>query len=349
MATPLWLHHPASLGHDVPGHPERPERIAVLEAALERQGWLGWRPTLAPAARRAQLLAVHAAAHVDFVESLCARGGGYIDADTAAVPSTWEAAVRAAGGACAAVDAVLGSDAPTAFSGLRPPGHHAEAARAMGFCFFDSVAVAARWAIDGHGLERVLVFDWDVHHGNGTNDIFHADPRVLFASIHQSPLYPGTGAAADVGSGPGLGYTVNLPVPPGSGDEAFRSLVDHVVAPLVAAFSPQLVLVSAGFDAHRADPLAQCRVTEEGYAAMAASVRRAAADVGAPVGAVLEGGYATAALASSVSAVLPVLGAPTVPADVGPAVPVHPLAREAAARLAPWWPGVGEAIGAARA
>jgi acetoin utilization deacetylase AcuC-like enzyme len=182
----------------------------------------------------------------------------------------------------------------------------------------------------------VLILDWDVHHGNGTNDIFHADPSVLFCSIHEWPLYPGTGPAADVGAGAGEGFTVNLPVPGGSGDEVHCSLVEHVVAPLIRGWEPELVLVSAGFDAHRADPLASCVLSEAGYAGMTGTLRRACADVGAPIGLVLEGGYAVDALAASMAAVVPVLGAADVPAPGG--LPVHPLAADAGERLAQWWP-----------
>jgi acetoin utilization deacetylase AcuC-like enzyme len=217
----------------------------------------------------------------------------------------------------------------------------------MGFCFFNNVAVAARHAMETHGVERVLILDWDVHHGNGTNEIFHADPDVLFVSIHEWPLYPGTGPAEDVGSGPGAGRTVNLPVPAGTGDAAFTSLVEHVVAPLGRAHRAGLVLVSAGFDAHAADPLARCQVSERGYAVMTGSLKRLAAELEAPLGMVLEGGYAVRALASSVSAVLPVLGAVEPPPAVD--VPVHPLAAHALARLAPWWPEVARAGGVSAA
>src|SRR5205085_1529038 len=164
--------------------------------------------------------------------------------------------LHAAGGAVRLVDMLLDGAVPTGFSVHRPPGHHATRDRAMGFCLFNNVAVATQHALDRRGLERVLVFDWDVHHGNGTNDIFHASDQVLFISIHQSPLYPGTGPARDAGSGAGEGFTVNLPVPPGSGDALYQSLVEHVVRPLAAAFEPQLILISAGYDAHREDPLA---------------------------------------------------------------------------------------------
>jgi len=332
---PPWFRHDAGLAHDIPGHPERPARIVALEAEMDRHDWFGWERVEAPRATRAQLSLVHAAAHVDTIEALSARGGGAIDLDTSAVAGTYEAALRAAGGAVALVDALLGARTACGVSALRPPGHHAEAARAMGFCFFNNVAVAAAHARATFGVERVLVLDWDVHHGNGTDAIFHADPSVLCCSIHEWPLYPGTGPAHDVGSGAGEGFTVNLPVPAGSGDAVHGSLVEHVVAPLIRGWGPQLVLVSAGFDAHRADPLAGCRLTEAGFAAMTGSLRRACAEVDAPLGLVLEGGYAVEALAASMAALVPVLGAVEPP---GPTeLEVHPLAVEANERLGRWW------------
>jgi acetoin utilization deacetylase AcuC-like enzyme len=223
----------------------------------------------------------------------------------------------------------------------RPPGHHALAARAMGFCLFGNVAVAARRALDRWGAERVLIVDWDVHHGNGTNDIFHADPDVLFVSIHESPLYPGTGPASDRGSGAGEGLTVNLPVSGGSGDAVWCSLVEHVVVPLGLEHRPGIVLVSAGYDAHVRDPLASCRVTREGFERMAASVRSLADQLDVPLGIVLEGGYDLVALAESVVATLEVVSGSGEPAPVA----LHPLAAEAAARLAERWPLVGAVAG----
>jgi acetoin utilization deacetylase AcuC-like enzyme len=232
------------------------------------------------------------------------------------------------------VEALVGGEASVAFAGLRPPGHHAEPEVAMGFCLFNNVAVAARHALDSLGLERVLVFDWDVHHGNGTNDIFHTDPRVLFASIHQWPLYPGTGPLSDAGSGAGEGYTVNLPVPPGSGADLWLSLVEHVVVPVAEAFAPQLVLVSAGFDAHRDDPLAECRLEVDSFEQMALQVGALASRLGVPVGAVLEGGYDLTALAKSTAATLEALARGGEPRSVDP----HPLAVRAARAVARHWP-----------
>jgi acetoin utilization deacetylase AcuC-like enzyme len=333
----VWLRHDAVLAHDIPGHPERPARIRALEAEMSAAGWFGCSRVLAPEVTRSALHAVHPESHVAAIEALCAAGGGAIDADTFAVPATWEAALRAAGGAVALVDALLGGEAAFGVSGMRPPGHHAEPERAMGFCFFGNAAVAARHARDAFGLSRVMIVDWDVHHGNGTNAIFHADPGVLFLSIHEWPLYPGTGPESDVGVGAGEGFTVNLPVPGGSGDLAFRSLAEHVAAALITTWEPRLVLVSAGFDAHRDDPLATCRVTEAGFAAMAASLRRAADAVGAPVGLVLEGGYDLGALAGSMAALMPVLVADSTPAADLVAVERHPLAARALERLVPYW------------
>jgi acetoin utilization deacetylase AcuC-like enzyme len=336
----VWLRHDASLAHDIPGHPERPARIRALEAEMARHAWFGASVAEAPAAERALLQAVHPEAYVAAIEALCARGGGFIDADTAAVTDTWEAALRAAGGAAALVDALLGGEARAGVSALRPPGHHAEPERAMGFCFFGNAAVAARHALAAHGLERVLILDWDVHHGNGTEAIFADSASVLFISIHEWPLYPGTGPASYVGTGPGEGYTVNLPVPSGSGDAVWRSLVEHVAVPLIGAWEPQLVLVSAGFDAHRDDPLATCTVTEAGFAGMTASLRRASDRVGAPMGVVLEGGYDLGALAGSMAALMPVLVGDGAAADPG-AVARAPLAVEAVTRMRRWWPGLG--------
>jgi acetoin utilization deacetylase AcuC-like enzyme len=200
----------------------------------------------------------------------------------------------------------------------------------MGFCLFNSVGVGAQHALDHHGLERVLVLDWDVHHGNGTNAIFHGEPRVLFVSVHESPLYPGTGPAGDVGSGAGRGTTVNVPVPGGSGDETFCSVVEHLVLPLAREWRPQLLLVSAGFDAHLDDPLAGCAVTDAGYGRMAAALRRLADELGVGLGIVLEGGYELGALTRGLQATLEASAAP--PEAAAAPLAEHPLAIEALAR-----------------
>jgi acetoin utilization deacetylase AcuC-like enzyme len=311
--------------------------MVAIERELSARGYLGFERVSSPVVERSVLEAVHPSRHVEAIERLAARGGARIDADTVVSPGSFVAALHACGGAVSLVDRLLSGSAPTGFSIHRPPGHHAEPAQAMGFCLFNNIAVAARHALDAHGSERVMIVDWDVHHGNGTNDIFHAEPRVLFCSIHQSPLYPGTGPASDVGSGPGRGFTVNLPVPPGSGDAEFGSLVDHVVVPLARVYMPQLLLISAGFDAHADDPLADCRVTDGGFGDMARSLRGIAVELGIPVGAVLEGGYALDALARSVAVTMEVLGG--VPPSEG-AVGVAEVSGRALERLAEFWPGL---------
>jgi acetoin utilization deacetylase AcuC-like enzyme len=334
----VLFRHDSSLRHDTgSGHPERRARIVAVLEALEARDWLGYEVRESPAATAAQIAAVHPARYTDTLQALCADGGGWIDGDTVTSADSYDAAAHAAGGACALVDALLGDGAPFGAAVHRPPGHHAERARAMGFCLLNTVAIAARHAVDAYDA-RVLVFDWDVHHGNGTNDIFHAEDRVLFVSVHESPLYPGTGAASDIGSGDGLGFTVNLPVPGGSGDETFVSLAEHVVAPLIAAFAPGLVLVSAGFDAHADDPLADCAVTDAGYAQMAHTLRDAAAAVGAPLGIVLEGGYDLGALSRGLTATLEAVAEPRTSRPHDPAVALHPLASAACERLARFWP-----------
>ncbi|HEX8976544.1 MAG TPA: histone deacetylase [Solirubrobacteraceae bacterium] len=339
---PVLLEHPSSLAHDTGAHPEQPARIVAIERELEARNWLGYERVRSPAASRSALTAVHSERHVAAIEAAAVAGGAEIDADTVVSAGSFEAATHAAGGAVALVDRLVGGTAPTGFSVHRPPGHHAERARAMGFCLFNNVAVAARWAIDGHGLERVMILDWDVHHGNGTNDIFHADPRVLFVSIHQSPLYPGTGPPGDLGSGAGSGYTVNLPVPPGAGDATYGSLVRHVAVPLARAYEPQLLLISAGFDAHVEDPLADATVTEAGFAVMSAAMRDAGAELGVPVGGVLEGGYALRALGRSVAATLSELAAPAGSgAAEQPDAGLVPEALAARRRLAARWPTLG--------
>ena len=243
----LYVAHPSSLQHDTGAHPENAGRLRAIEAALEAEGWLGAERAPAPAATREQLTRAHALEHVDAIERLCASGGGMIDVDTVASPGSWEAALHAAGGAAWAAQRLLAGGDRVAFCGLRPPGHHAERARAMGFCLFNNAAVAAADALAEGRAERVLILDWDVHHGNGTEEIFAASSQVLYASIHQWPLYPGTGPAEYVGEGDGTGYTINMPVPPGAGSAEFTALVEHVVVPVGRAFAPGLVVISAGY------------------------------------------------------------------------------------------------------
>ena len=332
---PPFFRHPSSLDHDTgPGHPERADRIRALEAELEPRNWLGWEPREAPRASEEQLLRVHPPDYVALVAEMSSRSAAF-DADTPTSTGSYEAALRAAGGACALVEALAGGGERTGFSALRPPGHHAEHARAMGFCLFATVAVAARHALDSLGAERIFVLDWDVHHGNGTNAIFHGAREVLFCSIHQYPFWPGTGPLEDVGEGDAEGYSLNLPVPGGSGDEVFHSLVEHVCAPIVRSYRPDLILISAGYDAHRDDPLGGLEVTTAAFGELAGRVRALGEELGAPAGAVLEGGYDLQALATSVAATMEALAGAPAPAPQEPAL--HPLAERARGVLGRYW------------
>ncbi len=307
----LLYSHPACLEHDPgvvsPGHPDTPERLAALERALAEKGWLGWERRSAPAASEQQLELVHSAEHVRAIRELCAAGGGAIDPDTFAVEASFGAATHAAGAALALAGALVAGEAQAGFCAVRPAGHHAERARAMGFCLFNNIAVAAAVAVAELGLSRVFVLDWDVHHGNGTAEIFDARSDILFASIHQWPLYPGSGRPQECGHGEGEGYTINLPVPPGSGESLWLGLLDQVLLPVARAYEPQLILISAGFDAHEADPLAHCRLGTDSFIEMALRVRALARELGVGIGMVLEGGYNVPVLSECVLATLPAL------------------------------------------
>ena len=293
--------HPACLQHDPgPGHPESPARLRAVLRALDQDRFAALDRVEAPRATREQLLRVHEGGHVERILAIQpADGVVRLDEDTAMSPGSAEAALHAAGAAVAAVDAVLDGSAQGAFCAVRPPGHHATRERAMGFCLFDNVAVAAAHAIEAHGLKRVAIADFDVHHGNGTQAIFEREPRVLFVSSHQSPLYPDSGGEDERGAG----NIVNGCLSPGDGSYAFRELWDGLLLPRLHAFRPQLVLVSAGFDAHRDDPLADLRLAVEDYAWVTARLADLArAHAGGRLVSTLEGGYDLAALAASAAA-----------------------------------------------
>jgi acetoin utilization deacetylase AcuC-like enzyme len=335
----LYFRHPACLEHDprvhMPGHPDTPERLLAIERLLSAEDWLGWELREAPAALEAELELVHDAALVQRVKQLSLVGGGAIDADTFVGEPSYRAALHAVGGACEMTRALMAGEARLAFCGVRPSGHHAEPARAMGFCLFNNVAIAAELAVRELGARRVFILDWDVHHGNGTAEAFRRRADVLFASIHQSGIYPGTGALDDAGSGPGEGYTINLPTSAGSGEELWLSLIEHLLLPAAREFEPDLILISAGFDAHRADPLADCRLKDDSFAQMARHLRDLASELGAPLGAVLEGGYEPAALARSLRETIAALGGAQAARS---SAPERALNSGAAAQVGRYWP-----------
>lgn len=298
--------HSVCLQHDPgPGHAESPARLRAVLQALDQDRFAVVDRVEAPRATREQLLRVHTAAHIDRILAIAPETGTVrLDEDTLMSPASAEAGLRAAGAVIAAIDAVMEGSVSHAFCAVRPPGHHATPDTAMGFCLFNNIAAGAAHAIAAHGLKRVAIADFDVHHGNGTQDIFQREPRVLFISSHQSPLYPGTGREDEHGAG----NIVNAPLSPGDGSYEFRELWDGALLPKLHAFKPQLVLVSAGFDAHRNDPLADIRLQTEDYAWITERlVDLARAHAGGRLVSTLEGGYDLSALSASVSAHVSVL------------------------------------------
>ncbi len=300
--TTLFLTHDAFVRHVVPeGHPERPDRLRALRQTFAASDFDSLFRAEAPLADLIMAELAHPVSYIDTIHSIAPKEGfAGIDADTLMSPGTMEATLRALGGAAAGVDAVFAGQAKNAFLAARPPGHHAEMNRAMGFCFFNTAAIAARHAQKVHGAERVAIIDWDVHHGNGTQDIFWGDETVLYASTHQMPLYPGTGAKSETGE---HGTIVNAPLQAGDGGEAFRAAMTSVILPRIDAHRPDLIVISAGFDAHHRDPLANLQLEAEDFAwatrqLMAISDRRCASRIVS----VLEGGYDLVGLAESASA-----------------------------------------------
>jgi acetoin utilization deacetylase AcuC-like enzyme len=296
--------HDRCLDHDPEGrHPESPDRLLAIKQGLTRRNgveYIAADPAPLPAVK-----AVHESEYVGAVRSFCADGGGRWDPDTFAVEATWEAALASAGQAIWAAEAAMERPDPrqTPFAIGRPPGHHAVPDDAMGFCFLNNAAIAAQRVIDEGTADRVAILDWDVHHGNGTEVAFYDRADVFYASIHEEGLYPGTGAVDDSGTGAGEGTTVNVPLPPGAGDPAYREVLETIIGPAVTAFDPDLLLVSAGFDAHLEDPISRMHLTTEGFGLLADQVRTLAETADAGIAFVLEGGYQLDMLAEGVGMV----------------------------------------------
>jgi acetoin utilization deacetylase AcuC-like enzyme len=292
-----FLYHPIYMEHLTGSwHPERPERLTAILQAIEGSGLkenlLHLTPTACP---REHVLSVHTERLISTIENLCGPDIRHIDADTAVSEKSFEAALLAAGAGITAADRIMSGDIDNAFCAVRPPGHHAETDRAMGFCLFNNVAITTRYLQRVHGIEKVLIIDWDVHHGNGTQEIFYEDPTVLLFSTHQYPHYPGTGSIEEGGSGKGETFTINAPLRAGCGDAEYQHIFSKMLPPVAGVFSPDFVMISAGFDAHRDDSLASMQLTEEGYSWLT----RMAADIAQDhcegrLISMLEGGYSSA-------------------------------------------------------
>jgi acetoin utilization deacetylase AcuC-like enzyme len=301
------IHHPVFREHQTGEfNPESPERyLAVMDALRKKAGlWSKLLELEAPEAPRGDVQACHTPQHYKVVERAVSQGKGYLDVDTAVSLRSLDAALHAAGGACRAVDAVMRGEADNAFLPVRPPGHHATSERAMGFCLFNNVAIAARYAQNRYAeIERVAILDWDVHHGNGTQGIFYDDPTVFFFSMHQYPWYPGTGARGETGVGRGRGYTLNVPVRAMTARHEQRRMFDAALAEISGKFKPDLIIISAGFDSHEADPLGQLRLGDEEFALMTRAVKQWAAEAcKGRVISVMEGGYNLDTLGETVCA-----------------------------------------------
>ena len=292
------------LRHDTgAGHPESPFRLEAITEHLERIGLFSELRFLSPvAAGIDKVTAVHDPAYVKLVEETCAKGAGYLDTgDTPVCADSFGIALLSAGGALTAASSVMKGEIDSAFAALRPPGHHAERSRGMGFCIFNNAAITAQALLDDHGLERIAIVDWDVHHGNGTQNIFYESGKIFYFSTHQSPYYPGTGSEDEKGSGEGEGTTLNVPLNAGAGDSEYIEAFEKILVPALSDFKPEFVIVSAGFDAHGKDPLAMMNLSTDGYARLTRIVRRIADEhAGGRLVSLLEGGYNRETLATSV-------------------------------------------------
>ena len=316
-----YVYDPVYLEHDLPSHPENAGRLKHILSTLEDEGMLARLSLLEPRpATNEELERVHTPEHIARVQRTAQAGGGYLDPDTYVSPRSFDAALMAAGGVVRAVEAVLAGEIANGFALVRPPGHHATSTRAMGFCLFNNVAVAARAALAGGQVERVFIADFDVHHGNGTQDTFAGDPAVFYFSTHQYPYYPGTGHGSETGYGAGEGTLLNVPLPSGVGDAGYAQVYTELVWPLAERFRPDLILVSAGYDAHWSDPLAQMNLSLTGYACLQQELVRMAGQLcGGRIVFTLEGGYQLDVLACGVlDGFYRLLGEDTIADPIGP-------------------------------
>jgi acetoin utilization deacetylase AcuC-like enzyme len=307
--TTAIVFNPRQAAHSEPRHVEQAARMSAIQHALDASGLKSQLAELRPAAADdSQIQAVHQRSMIELVRWTSTQHGLWLDQDTYTTVVSWEAAQFGAGAAVRATEAVASGQAANAFALVRPPGHHATPARPMGFCLFNNVAIAARHALDTIGMDRVAIVDYDVHHGNGTQDVFYAEPRALFCSTHASPLYPGTGAEGETGVGEGTGTTLNVPLPHGAGDAGVLRVYDELIIPAVRRYAPQMIFISAGFDAHWADPIGSLALSVAGYAELTRRLVALAAELcEGRVVLVLEGGYNRAALGACVVAALRVL------------------------------------------
>lgn len=305
VTDPVYLQH----RDEQSMHPECPERLRIIQENIKKNGFSDDLVNVkARMAEEALVLSCHTHSHIERMRQTTGATLGYLDADTYINRFSWEAALTACGGVMAGVDAVMSAHCDHVFCAVRPPGHHAESGRAMGFCLFNNIAVGARYAQKVHGLNKIFILDWDVHHGNGTQEIFYQDATVFYFSVHQFPLYPGTGKKEETGKGLGLGYTYNVPLNAGSGDREYRDVFEKELQNCLDFFKPDLIMISAGFDAHRLDPLAQMNVSTDGFTELTRIVKDAALRYSkGRLISVLEGGYHLQALADSVGAHLRVL------------------------------------------
>jgi acetoin utilization deacetylase AcuC-like enzyme len=305
----VWFYPEGHTDHAYRGHPEAPERVEVIRQALVRQGWWEKYPQLAPIVLSAGLVqSVHTPSYLNLLE-MTSRRGGFLDADTYVTPHSWQLAHQAAGGAVAVAEAVWDGHARRGFALCRPPGHHACRGQGMGFCLLNNIALAAEGLIQHKGVHRIAIIDLDLHHGNGTQDIFWERSEVLYISTHQSPLYPGTGRIEETGHGDGEGYTANMPLPPGSGDEAFRTVMGRLIVPLLDRYRPEMLLISYGFDVHWSDPLGHLLLSAQGLRQLFTALASwADQNCSGKISVVLEGGYnleaAEACTLSAISALL---------------------------------------------